>query len=101
MISPSGKVMLSGVVATRLLCILAWGSKKWAVAPESAIAWEGCSTMLIAWVVISSSDEKVDMDDEEHVEAVAALEEVLQLLVTTVLSSSSSRRGAGYLEGVI
>ena len=61
MTSPSGKVMLSGWVALRLLRMLTWGSRKCAVAPESAIAVSAPRARWILSLVsvsLSSSESK-------------------------------------------
>jgi hypothetical protein len=82
-------VIFNGLVALRLLWIVALGKRKWAVAPESAMASSLPRQILMhsAGAVESSSVSKLD---REAVDAVASSDRDLQLLVMTVLSSSSS-----------
>ena len=92
--SLSGKVMFNGTSAGLLLHIGTLGSKKWAVAPESAIASVVPRVMLAQFVGVGM--EVLSQSEIGLVDAVASSDWCLaeeQLLVTTVLSSSSPSSG--------
>jgi hypothetical protein len=94
MVSPSGNVMVRGFSAERLLLIRTWGSKKCAVAPESAMAVSPVRVRLMeSWgssIELLATDVSSSALDSDAVDAVASSDLAAQLLVTTVLSLSSS-----------
>jgi hypothetical protein len=97
MVSPSGRVIVNGVVADRLLLSRTWGNKKCAVAPESAIAVLPSRSRLTESVgeLLSLSSRELSSSELESdaVDAVASSDLGVRLLVMTVLSSSSSSGG--------
>ena len=76
--SPSGSVILSGLMAFCLLCIGTCGRRKWAVAPESAIAWFDVRSRLMHSMGLLDSS-SLSWLDSEAVDAVAASDLFLQL----------------------
>lgn len=87
--SPSGKVIFNGFVAGRLLTSSTFGNRKWAVAPESAMARLGPSSRLIWGSVGSLKLESSSLRDA--VVAVASSDLAVQLLAMIVISSSSTK----------
>ena len=73
MTSPSGRVMLSGCSAWRLLFMGTLGKRKWAVAPESAMASVVPSAILMV-LAVEGVEFVVPDDDGDMVEVVAASE---------------------------